>query len=207
MVGPEAFTEVRYLAHAKQMEALDLIPEVAGDFERAFGRASGGLVRAYRADDAETIVVALGSVMGTIEEVVDELRDEGVPIGAVAVKAFRPWPMDEIRAAVGHARRVLVLEKAFAIGIGGIVSLDVRVAMNGLGGRVHTAVAGLGGRPITRASLRRLFTDALADRLPQTTFLDLDRALVERELARTRARRRSGPHAENMLHDLARSGR
>src|SRR4249919_203370 len=74
MVGPEAFTEVRYLAHAKQMQALDMIPEVAAEFAGMFGRDSGGLVRAYRADDAETIVVALGSVMGTIEETIDELR-------------------------------------------------------------------------------------------------------------------------------------
>src|ERR671935_260404 len=57
MVGPEAFTEVRYLMHAKQMLALDVIPRIAGEFAEAFGRPSGGLVRSYRADDAETIVV------------------------------------------------------------------------------------------------------------------------------------------------------
>jgi pyruvate ferredoxin oxidoreductase alpha subunit len=202
MVGPEAFTEVRYLAHAKQMQALDLIPEVAEDFARAFGRDSGGLVRGYRVEDAETVVVALGSVLGTIEDVIDALRDEGHSIGALAVKTFRPWPADEVRAAIGHARRVLVVEKAFAVGIGGIVSQNVRVALQGLPADVHTAIAGLGGRSITAASLRGLFEDAMADRLGLTTFLDLDRGLVERELERTRARRRSGPHAENMLRDL-----
>ncbi len=69
MVGPEAFSEVKYLAHAKQMQALDLIPEIAAEFAEAFGRESGGLVRGYRTEDAETIVVALGSVLGTIEDV------------------------------------------------------------------------------------------------------------------------------------------
>src|SRR6476469_7423118 len=77
MVGPEAFTEVKYLMHAKQMAALDLVPALADDFAAAFGRSSGGLVRSYRADDADTVVVALGSVLGTIEDVVDGLRDEG----------------------------------------------------------------------------------------------------------------------------------
>ncbi len=72
MVGPEAFMEVRYLAHAKQMQALESIPRIAADFERAFGRGSGGLIDAYRSEDAETIVVALGSVLGTIEDAVDE---------------------------------------------------------------------------------------------------------------------------------------
>src|SRR6476660_5045560 len=69
MVGPEAFMEVRYLAHAKQMQALDRLPEVSRDFTAAFGRESGGLVRPYRCEDAETVVVALGSVLGTVKDV------------------------------------------------------------------------------------------------------------------------------------------
>ena len=67
------------------MQALDEIPRIADEFEEAFGRPSGGLVPGYRADDAETIVVALGSVLGTIEDVVDELREAGTRIGAVAI--------------------------------------------------------------------------------------------------------------------------
>jgi len=122
MVGPEAFTEVRYLAHYKQMQALDLIGEIAASFEQQFGRPSGGLLRRYRSHDAETIVVALGSVLGTIEDVVDELRDQGVRIGCVGIKAFRPWPRAEVRDALASATRVIVLEKALAVGIGGIVS-------------------------------------------------------------------------------------
>ena len=68
--------------------------------------------------------------------------------------------------------------------------------------RIHTAIAGLGGRAITKASLHRLLADAFADRLGDTTFVDLNRELVERELQRTLEHRRSGPHAENMLRDL-----
>jgi pyruvate ferredoxin oxidoreductase alpha subunit len=202
MVGPEAFTEVKYLAHAKQMQALDLIPEVAEEFTQAFGRESGGLVRGYRIEEAETVVVALGSVLGTIEDTIDELRDEGVSIGALSVKTFRPWPLDEVREALEGARRVVVLEKALAVGIGGIVSLNVRIATQGLPAHVSTVIAGLGGRPITKASLRGLLADATEDALPLVTFLDLDRELVQRELDRTREKRRSGPHAENMLRDL-----
>src|SRR5688572_16826957 len=78
MVGPEAFAEVRYLMHLKQLKALELIPEIESRFTLAFGRASGGLVRRYRSEDAETVVVALGSVLGTVEDAVDELREEGV---------------------------------------------------------------------------------------------------------------------------------
>jgi len=202
MVGPEAFTEVRYLAHARQQQALALIPEVAAEFAARFGRPSGGLVRLYRTDDAETIVVALGSVLGTICDTVDELRDQGVAIGALGITSFRPFPLDEVRAALGGARRVVVLEKALAVGIGGIVSANVRMALAGIQLHGYTVIAGLGGRAITKASLRELFGKARDDALEPLTFLDLDTGLVERELSRVAASRRSGPAAENMLRDL-----
>jgi pyruvate ferredoxin oxidoreductase alpha subunit len=186
------------------MQALDLLPEIAGGFSQAFGRSSGGLVRAYRSADAETIVVALGSVLGTIEEIVDELRADGVRIGAVGITCFRPYPLEEIRAALGGAKRVVVLEKAFAVGLGGIVGQNVRLALSGLPIQVYDAVAGLGGRPITRRTLRSLVADVLEGRLEpdRLAFLDLDWKLVERELQRVSDSRRSGPHAENILRDV-----
>ena len=202
MVGPEAFTEVRYLAHAKQIQALDLIPEVAADYETRFGRAAGGLLTGYRAEDAETVVLALGSVLGTIEDVIDELRDQGVSIGAVALKSFRPFPIEELRSALAHARRVVVLERAFAVGIGGIVSSNVRTALAGLAIEAHTVIAGLGGRAIMRRSLRELFAQAIAGELGELHFLDLRRDVVERELERARGGARPGPHAEGILREL-----
>ena len=200
MVGPEAFTEVRFLAHATQLQALDLIPEVAAEFAGLFGRNSGGLIRPYRTVDAETIVVALGSVLGTIKDTVDELREQGMKIGALGITSFRPFPLDAVRAALGGCQRVVVLEKALAVGIGGIVSANVRMALSGIALHGYTVVAGLGGRAITKASLHRLFQTAARDELEPLTFLNTD--LVGRELARAAASRQSGPAAENMLRDL-----
>ncbi|HEY7890771.1 MAG TPA: transketolase C-terminal domain-containing protein [Solirubrobacteraceae bacterium] len=203
MVGPEAFTEVKYLAHLKQREALRTIPLLAGELGEALGRTQHGLVHPYRAADADIVVVALGSVLGTIRDAVDELREQGLKAGAVGVKAFRPLPLGELRDALASAGRVVVLEKALALGVGGILSQEIAPALARDGTQAHTVVAGLGGRAITTASLRSLLTDAAAGRLGQMTFLDLKRDLVERELERTRAHRRSGPPAENMLSDLA----
>jgi pyruvate ferredoxin oxidoreductase alpha subunit len=204
MVGPEAFFEVKYLMHAKQMQALDAIPQIGAEFAEEFGRESGGLVRGYRADDAETIVVALGSVLGTLTEVVDELREQGVRIGVVGIKCFRPYPLEEVRESLEGAERIVVLEKAFAVGAGGIVGQNVRLALSGLVSRVYDVVAGLGGRPITKRSLHQLFGDVLSERLEPGPlhFLDLDRGRVERELERMREGGRTGPHAENIIRDL-----
>jgi pyruvate ferredoxin oxidoreductase alpha subunit len=202
MVGPEAFMEVRYLAHAKQMQALELIPQVAADFERAFGRDSGGLVHAYRTEDAETIVVALGSVLGTLEDAVDELREQGVAVGVLGITSFRPFPLARVRAALERARRVVVLEKALAVGIGGIVSANVRMALAGIQTDGYTVIAGLGGRHITKDSLRAMVLDAQAERLEPLTFLDMDWEVVRAELARMSSSRSSGPSAENILRDV-----
>ena len=87
-------------------------------------------MRGYRLEDADTIVVALGSVLGTIEDAVDELREQGVRVGALGIKAFRPFPLQDVRDALGGAERVVVIERAFALGIGGIVSQDVRIALD-----------------------------------------------------------------------------
>jgi len=202
MVGPEAFTEVRYLAHHKQMSALELIPQLADEFEACFGRRAGGLLRGYRTEDAETIVVALGSVNGTIQDVVDDMRGDGARVGSVTLTAFRPFPLQALRAAIGHAKRIVVLEKSLALGLGGILADGVRKSMSGSQVKGYTVIAGLGGRSITRASLRAVLEAADRDALELVTFLDLNTAVVERELARERMQWRSGPTAESVLRQV-----
>jgi len=202
MVGPEAFMEVRYLAHAKQMQALELIPELAAEFKQAFGRDSGGLLHEYKSQDAETIVCALGSVNGTIKDVVDEMRKDGVKIGCVSIASFRPFPSAALGKAIGHASRIITIEKSLSVGIGGNVSHNLRMALPDRNTTVYTVIAGLGGRPITRASLKNVFKSAIAGSLEPLSFLDLNRPVVERQLEREKLTRRTGPAAESILRDV-----
>ena len=203
MVGPDAFFEVRYLQHHKQLRALELIPQLATEFKKSFGRDSGGLIRSYRCDDAETIVVALGSVVGTIKEAVDQLRDNGLSIGVLSICSFRPFPLNDVRQALCKAKRVVVIEKCMAVGLGGIVSDGVRKALSGVALKGYTVIAGLGGRAITANSLIALFEKAARDELEALHFLDLNWDIVNREIARGQAQRRSGSIAENILRELA----
>ena len=202
MVGPDAFSEVRYLAHHKQLEALEKIPEIAAEFEKAFGRASGGLLHAYRCEDAETVVVALGSVNGTIKETVDARRDDGRKIGVISLCTFRPFPLAALRQAIAKAKRIVCIEKSLAPGMGGIVASNVRMALRGLAQPVYTVIAGLGGRPITRASLKDVFERAERNELDDVTFLDLNWRVVNEQLTLARDIRHSGPIAENVLRSL-----
>jgi len=203
MVGPEAFFEVRYLQHHKQLRALELIPQLAASFKTQFGRDSGGLVRAYRCEDAETIVVALGSVNGTVKDAVDEARAAGQRVGVLTICSFRPFPLDAVRAALENAQRVVVLEKTLAVGLGGVVSDGVRKALSSVVLKGYTVIAGLGGRSITKRSLLALLERAAKDELEPLTFLDLNWDIVNREIERGRQQRRSGPIAENILRELA----
>jgi pyruvate ferredoxin oxidoreductase alpha subunit len=202
MVGPDAFAEVRYLAHNKQLRALQRIPVISREFGEAFGRQSGGLLRTYHTEGAETIVVALGSVNGTIQESVDALRADGVSIGSISIGSYRPFPLEEVQKALADAKRVVVLEKSLAVGLGGMLATDVQMALASRPKRVYTVIAGLGGRAITKSSLVELFLKARRDALESVTFLDLNWDAIHRELARETTVRRSGPTAENILKDL-----
>ena len=205
MVGPEAFTEVRYLAHAKQMQALERIPQLAAEFGSVFARDSGGLLRTYLTEDAETIVIAMGSVLGTIKDTVDAMRlpeNGGHSIGVLGITSYRPFPLAAVAAALKHCKRFVVLEKSLAVGIGGIVATDVRMAVTGMGLKGFTVIAGLGGRAITMKSLTALFEKATREELDLVTFLDLDWKAVNKQLEREKARRRSGPVAEALLRDV-----
>jgi len=185
MVGPEAYTEVKYLMAQRQLRALDVVSEVAAAFATAFGRESGGLLRHHRTADADVVVVALGSVLGSLADVVDDLRDEGVRVGALGVTCYRPWPVDAVRRALGGASRTIVLNRAVAVGSGSILGQEVRLSAPS-GTTIHDVVLGLGGRPVTREVLKQLVLDAVAGQLETETltFYDLDRVLAAAELHR-----------------------
>lgn len=187
MVGPEAFMEVRYMAHRKLIDSKDVIERVGNEFASAFGRNSGGLLHSYKTDGASTIIVALGSVLGTIKDLVDELEKDGTKVGVVGITSFRPFPYEELRTALQGANQVLIVEKAFQTSVGGIVTEDVRRSIRGLSIEDRTLIAGLGGRPITVASLRGYVERALMRKVAELEFLDLNRDLAEAELAKERA--------------------
>ncbi len=204
MVGPDAFTEVRFLQHYKQTLALQLIPELAAEFSGRFGRNTGGLLRTYCVDDAEMLVVAMGSINGTIKDTIDEMRADGFSIGLVNIVSFRPFPTEALRRLLAGRKHVVVVEKSFAVGMGGQLANNVDLALRNTPAapQVHSVIAGLGGRSITRTSLHRVFRRAVAQSWEGAHFLDLNEDIIGKELHHVRKVRRSGPTAENLLRRL-----
>jgi pyruvate/2-oxoacid:ferredoxin oxidoreductase alpha subunit len=149
--GMDVYMEFRYkLQQAMELAKL-VIPEVGQEFGRLFTRRSGLLER-YQTDGAETVVVAAGTVCSTTRLVIDERRAAGEAVGLVKLRAFRPFPSEDIRDALKEVRRVLVIDRNISFGHGGILAQEVRSALYRLERRpeLYGFVAGLGGRDITR---------------------------------------------------------
>jgi pyruvate ferredoxin oxidoreductase alpha subunit len=179
MVPPEYFMELRYMAHMKQQKAIDVIEHVADKFADKFGGNSSGLFHKYNIQDAETIIVTMGSVAGTIRDVVDEINCEsGNKFGVLTLVSYRPFPQKAIREVLKNAKKVVVVEKALAVGIGGILVQEIRLSLAGTNVNVVSVIAGLGGKPITQSMLHECLFGSGHD---ETKFLGLNDDLVSKK--------------------------
>ena len=152
LVGPDAYMEMRWHQQQAMDQARSTLEQVAGEWNEAFGRHWPG-VEAYRAADAELILVTSGTITSTARHVVDQRRARGERIGLVKVKMFRPFPTDVLRELLAGPRRVAVLDRNISPGHGGIFAEEIRSALFDLPlddrPLLFGYVLGLGGRDVT----------------------------------------------------------
>jgi pyruvate ferredoxin oxidoreductase alpha subunit len=148
---PDKYMETRYMIQETMNRSIPIVEEVARAFTKKFGRPSYGLFENYRVDDASTVVIALGSMAGTIKEVVDELRSQGQKVGLLRLVTYRPFPKDALLQALGNAQNVVVIEKAISLGSGTPVATELRSIFYGspVSPKISGFVIGLGGRDVT----------------------------------------------------------
>lgn len=179
LAEPHVYMEARYALNEAILGSAEVILQVQGEFQRRFGRPSGGLVSADSTEGAEIVFVAMGSVLGTIREAVEDLRQQGIRAGVLKVTCFRPFPGEAVVSAVRGARRLVVVEKALSLGSGGILANEVKAAFYGSDRRpeVVSIFAGLGGRDVTVAQINEVAQAILqGERGP--VFLGLDPRLL-----------------------------
>jgi pyruvate ferredoxin oxidoreductase alpha subunit len=150
--------EFHYINHQAALRARAKIEAVAREFEKAFGHFRGGLIDTYATEDAEVILVAMGSVIGTLREAVDLLRGEGVKVGLVKVRSFRPFPAEALRQAISHAGAVAVLDRALSYGYQGVFATDVKAALYDAPQRplILGLMVGFGGREVNLDTVREI---------------------------------------------------
>jgi pyruvate ferredoxin oxidoreductase alpha subunit len=155
---PDKCMEGRWMIHDAALRSLSVIEEVSAAFAQAFGRNSGGLLEEYKSADAETVLVAKGSICGTIKDVVDDLRDQGHKVGLVRVKTFRPFPRAALVKALAGAKRIAVIEKGGSFGSGGVMTPEIKDALYDAGARMPVSgfCVQLGGREVTPDGIRQI---------------------------------------------------
>ncbi len=169
---PEHWTETRYMVHEAQKNAKDKLGEAAEEFSEIFGRDYGldyrGLIDTYRAEDADIILLSIGSVCGTMRYIVDEYRENGEKVGLVRLRVYRPFPIEEMREVLKDAEAVAVLEKDVSVGYQGGLAIDLKSALYPTDVRVPILnfIAGLAGRDISKDNIRSIIerTKELAEK-------------------------------------------
>lgn len=153
LAGPEVYTEVKADHHQAMEGALGAIDEADRAWMEQTGRASGGLVERIGPPDARVGVLTLGSVWGTFLDAREELGLSDIAL--LRLRAFRPFPAESLCQAVAGLENLLVVERAFSRGVGGVVAAEVRQALYGKPGapRVHATAVGLGGRDVPLSAL------------------------------------------------------
>ena len=154
---PRFYMETRYILHRALEKSEETIKEVSSEFAKTFGRESGGFIKAYKLEEADVVVISMGSVVGTIKELIDQLEEEGKKVGLLQICSYRPFPRHEVYRALKDKMNIVVLEKCISLGRGGILASDVRWSFPRAEKKdrdISSFVAGLGGRNISIDDLR-----------------------------------------------------
>jgi pyruvate/2-oxoacid:ferredoxin oxidoreductase alpha subunit len=174
LADPSYYMETRWAIQETQKQALDKLPELEKEFEKTFNRKLKVLVEGYKLEDAEKALVAMGSVCGTIKEVVDELRGKGEKVGLLKIVSYRPFPEKMVYNLLKDIPKIGVLEKAISLGSKGPLFLEISSLLQtkNANNQINGFIAGLGGRDIKPQTIKEIFS--LLEEKPQSSrFIDI----------------------------------
>lgn len=154
LTGPDLHADIKYQHKQAMDNVLEVFGEVSNEFAEKFDRKYK-LIDAYECEDAEFIIIAMGTMAGVVRHVVKEKRKAGEKYGMIKITAFRPFPGKEIRAAVKNAKIVTVIDRNSGLGSLGAAANEIRAALYGVnqGLNIYNFVAGIGGRDVTEKTI------------------------------------------------------
>lgn len=181
-ISDDSTPEYRYMMHFAQLDrARGKIEKIAREYQKMFGDYYGGLLDTYKTDDAEIIIVAMGSIVGTMRNAVDVMRENGEKIGLVKLRSYRPFPGDELYDAIKNAKIVCVVDKALSVGQGGPVASDLKAFCYNHKDAppILGCIAGLGGRDVDINTTKEIVDCAKkalkTGKIPQTEYIQIKR--------------------------------
>ncbi len=153
---PHCYMEFRVVMQRAMERAKKVMEDVFEEWAGLTGRNWGGLIATDHMEDAEVAVVAMGSVVGLVRDVVEEMRKEGKKVGLVKIRSFRPFPVEDLRKALKDVERIVVFERAVSFGHEGPVAMELKSALFGHSdAKVYSFAVGLGGRDIPKQLVRK----------------------------------------------------
>ena len=161
--SPADNMEFKYQQHMAMLAAKNIIETADKEFEDLFGRSYGGLVDSYNCDDAEIVLITVGSVTGTARIVVDNLRLKGIKAGLLKLRFLRPFPDVEVRNILKNVKSIGVLDKDISFGFEGTVFTNVNSALSHLPKRPLAVnyIGGLGGRDISVSDIEGIYNELI----------------------------------------------
>ncbi|MDH3454103.1 MAG: pyruvate synthase [Desulfuromonadales bacterium] len=163
-------SQVMFQNHRRDMgDAMERVLEVGKqadlELQELVGRGYG-ILEQYRCEGAECVIATMGSMTGTARDAVDELRDEGVSVGLLKIRLFRPFPVADVREILAGVPKVMVLDRNFAPGTGGVLYQELKSALYGLQGapEVHGYLAGVGGTNISPDDIKAMVHSAMGEK-------------------------------------------
>jgi len=160
-VPPEYIMECRWQVDKAMRDAPTVIEAVNKEFAKQFGRDYGGMIDPYMCDDADVVLITLGTVSATAHEVVDEMRAEGKKVGLVKQRFWRPYPREQLRKIAENVKAVGVFDRAVSFGVSGPSFIEFRNASYGLDVPTMNFIGGLGGNDVSLADIRYIFEQLL----------------------------------------------
>jgi pyruvate ferredoxin oxidoreductase alpha subunit len=155
--SPEHNMGFKYQQHKAMEKAKKVIQEIDERYEAVIGRSYGGLVEPYHCEDAQHIIITLGSITGLVRDVVDELRGKGEKVGVLKIRYMRPFPEQQIRNYTHKAKTIGVLEKDISFGYQGTVFTNVASALRQSKAVLLNYIAGLGGKNISKQDIITIY--------------------------------------------------
>jgi 2-oxoisovalerate ferredoxin oxidoreductase alpha subunit len=163
LVAPEYYMEFRYMIQEAMENAGKLIPKIDEEYGEQFGRRYGGMIEKYRCEDADLVMLTMGTMGSDAKLAIDKLRKEGQKVGSARVRVYRPYPIEEILKLAENARMISTIDRHISFGMEGFLASETKAALYDQKDRpmIGSFIAGLGGRDVTAESIAKMATKSL----------------------------------------------
>jgi len=161
----DGYMELRYKLQKALLDAKEVIIETSRAYSDVFGRDHGGMLWTYKMDDADVVLIGIGSAAMEATTAVDTLREQDILAGVVGIRVYRPFPKEEIKYCLGNAKSILIFEKDISYGYEGALCADIKAALyrTDIKAPIHNYIIGLGGRDVKGREMKEATLASLAE--------------------------------------------